>query len=94
VISQHNAWQTPPDLSAGRLIRSYRGEAFEDHGSIVNGLPVDLHAQLSAGQPAVKFQTSVGWLPAAGPDIDPADQVPARVRAGAGAGRLWTAFGP
>ncbi len=94
VYSQHNAWQTPTDLQAGRLLRSYQGDAFEDHGALVNGLPVDLHAQLSASQPELKFQPTVGWRPAPGPAIDPADQVPSRLRAGAGAGRLWTATAP
>ena len=91
VFSQHNAWQTPPDLQTGRLIRPYKGEVFEDQGSIVNGLPAALSAELSASQPALKFETTSGWLPASGPAIDPADQVPSRVRSGAGAGRLWTA---
>ena len=94
VYSQNNAWQTPPDLQASRLVRSYKGDAFEDHGSLVNGQPVDLHATLAASQPALKIQATVGWQPAPGPDIDPADQVSTRVRAGAGAGRLWTAPWP
>jgi pectate lyase len=35
-----------------------------------------------------------GWRPATAPVIDPAEQAPARVCAGAGAGRLWTAHAP
>jgi pectate lyase/pectin methylesterase-like acyl-CoA thioesterase len=90
VYSQQNAWQTPPDLAVGRLIRSYRGEAFEDQGSLVNGLPVELRAPPSANEPEPNRQASSGWRPNPRPEIDPADEVPGRVRAGAGAGRLWT----
>jgi pectate lyase/pectin methylesterase-like acyl-CoA thioesterase len=91
VLSQHNAWRVPPDVPPGRLIRVFRAEAFEDHGSIVNGLPVDWHAQLSAQQPNLRLGTTVGWKPSPKPALDPAEEVTARVRAGAGAGRLWTA---
>ncbi len=91
VLSQNNVWLVPPDLHAGRLVRSYKGEVFEDHGSTINGLPVDWPLALSAVQPEVKLQTTAGWQPLPGPTIDPADQVAARVRARAGAGRLWTA---
>ena len=90
VYSQHNAWQVPADVPSGRLLMPYRGDAFEDHGSTVNGRSVDLRAVLSATHGAVTLQPTAGWRPEPGPDIDPADQVAARVRAGAGAGRLWT----
>ena len=90
VVSQHNAWQVPPDLPAGRLVQAHRGDVFEDHGSTVNGLPVDWPAVLSASQPAVAWRATAGWQPLPGPAIDPASQVAGRVRAGAGAGRLWT----
>ncbi len=94
VLSQHNAWQAPPGLAAGRLVRVYRGEAFEDQGSLLNGRPVDLLAELVAGlvasQGTAKPLSKAGWRPEPPPDIDPADEVPARVRASAGAGRLWT----
>jgi pectate lyase len=91
VYSQNNAWQVPPGLPAGRLVRSYRGLVFEDRGSIVNGAPADVGALLMASQPALKLSSTLGWQPEPGPDIDPSDQVSARVRSGAGAGRLWTA---
>jgi pectate lyase len=94
IYSQHNAWQTPADLPPGSLVRAYKGDAFEDHGSILNGAPVHLHALLSASQPASTLRDTVGWIPAPAPNIDPALHVPARVRAGAGAGRLWTAPSP
>jgi pectate lyase/pectin methylesterase-like acyl-CoA thioesterase len=94
VYSQRNAWQVPAALSPVSLVRSYKGDAFEDHDSIVNDRPANLHALLSASQPAVNFRAAVGWAPAPGPELDPADEVPDRVRAGAGAGRLWTAPGP
>ncbi|MEY2594595.1 MAG: hypothetical protein RI972_2284 [Pseudomonadota bacterium] len=94
VISHNNAWLVPSDLPAGRLIRSYRGDVFEDQGSTVNQKTVDWAHALAAVQPAVKLKTSAGWAPLPGAVIDPTDQVASRVRAGAGAGRLWTAPGP
>jgi len=94
VYSQHNAWLTPPDLAASRLLRAYKGEAFEDHGSQLNGAPLDWRAQLLASQPGLSLQATAGWQPAPGPEIDPAKQVPARVRASAGAGRLFTSALP
>ena len=94
VYSQHNAWQTPPELPASRIVGLYKGDAFEDHGSIVNGAVVDLLALLSARQPTQNIAPAVGWRPAPGPEVDPAEQVPSRVRAGAGAGRLWTPTAP
>lgn len=94
VVSERNAWQIPAGLAPSSLVRSYRGDAFEDHGSLVNGQPVDLAARLVASQPDVPLRTKVGWTPAPGPPIDTADQVPDRVRAGAGAGRLWTPPAP
>jgi pectate lyase/pectin methylesterase-like acyl-CoA thioesterase len=90
VISEHNAWEIPPGLPSGRLIRSYGSEVFEDRGSTVNGQPVDWPAALAATQPSVKLQTTAGWQPPPGPAPDPTHAVAARVRAGAGAGRLWT----
>lgn len=94
VYSQRNAWQIPAALSPVSLIRAYKGDAFEDHDSVVNGRPANLHALLSASQPTLSFKATVGWTPTPGPELDLADQVPDRVRAGAGAGRLWTAPGP
>ena len=61
-------------------MRAYKGERFVDRGSRLNGQPV----ALGAG-----FESDVGWQPALGPVPDDAADVPARVRAGAGAGRLW-----
>jgi pectate lyase/pectin methylesterase-like acyl-CoA thioesterase len=90
VLSQHNAWLVPSDVAPGRLLRVFQSEAFEDHGSIVNGQPVNWHAALSALQPSLKLGTSAGWKPSPEPALDPADEVAARVRASAGAGRLWT----
>ena len=61
-----------------RLVRRFKGEAFFDRGSLHNGLPANLGAALSP---------EVGWRPALHGAVDPAADVPARVRAGAGAGK-------
>ena len=55
-------------------------ERFADRGSRLNAQPVALGAS---------FESDVGWQPALGPVPDDAADVPARVRASAGAGRLW-----
>lgn len=90
VISQNNAWWVPQGMHPGRLLRSYRGDTFEDHGSTVNARAVDWAQALADIQPSVKLISSAGWQPLPGSVIDPTHEVAARVRAGAGAGRLWT----
>jgi pectate lyase len=86
IYSEHNAWETPPDLTPQQLARVYKGDAFFDRGSLHNGRPVDLLAALRLTAPTL--QGDVGWVPALFQWLDPAADVPARVRAGAGAGRL------
>lgn len=92
IYSEANAWETPPEVPAARLVRLLQGERFFDRGSIHNGEPVDLLGALRAANPGAAVSADVGWRPtltAAAPD--PAAEVAARARAGAGAGRLWTA---
>lgn len=92
LYSEANAWETPAEVATLRLVRLHKGEAFFDSGSVHNGQSVDLLAALRAANPGATISGDVGWRPAlvAAPP-DPAAEVPARVRAGAGAGRLWTA---
>lgn len=87
IVSEHNAWETPPTLPAQRLVRLHKGEAFFDQGSIHNGRPVDLLATLRAANPGVPLSADVGWRPSLHGPLDAATDVPTRVRAGAGAGK-------
>ena len=89
LYSQANTWEIPQGLAQQALVRLYRGSAFADQGSIVNGRPVDLLAGLRAANPGVAISGDVGWLPEQAASADPASEVAARVRAGAGQGRLW-----
>jgi len=86
VISENNVWLTPADVPATRLLRVLGGQHFSDQGSWHNGRPVDLLAAARAGGSALSPE--VGWLPPHRAGLHAAEAVPARVRAGAGAGRL------
>ncbi len=90
LYSERNVWETPPDVASGRLVRWLKGSAFFDRESLHNGQPVDLLGALRAANPEVPFTADVGWRPPYAAQPDPAAEVAARVRAGAGAGRLWT----
>ena len=90
LFSEHNAWETAPEIATGRLVRLYRGSAFFDRGSLHNGRPVDLLAALRAANPNAAIAGDVGWQPVLHGPLDAAADVPARVRAGAGVGKLWT----
>ena len=70
-------------------MRLYKGSSFFDHESLHNGQPVDLLAALRAAHPGAAIAAGVGWRPMLFIAQDAAADVPARVRAGAGAGRLW-----
>ncbi len=86
IYSENNTWVTPADIGPDQLARVYKGDAFFDRGSLHNGQPVDLLAALRARTPAL--HADVGWVPVLFQALDDAATVPARVRAGAGAGRL------
>ncbi|RZT91958.1 pectinesterase family protein [Rivibacter subsaxonicus] len=88
VLSEHNAWELSPDIGAERLVRLLRGEVFEDRGSLLNGQPVDLLATLRAAHPQQQLHGAVDWTPPYRAALDAAQDVPARVRAGAGSGML------
>lgn len=89
LFSERNVWETPAGVATARLVRVYRGDAFFDRGSLHNGMPVDLRAALLSAQPGLALGADVGWQPTLVQDLDPVADVAARVRAGAGAGRLW-----
>lgn len=84
LVSEHNAWETPDGLPATRIVKLWRGERFFDRGSLHNGRPVDLLAALREANPGAAIDGDVGWQPTLHGPIDPAAEVAARVRAGAG----------
>jgi pectin methylesterase-like acyl-CoA thioesterase/pectate lyase len=86
LVAEHNAWEGPADLQPARLARVLGGTAFAERGSWLNGRPVDITAALREAGHAL--ESDVGWTPVLAGPFDAAADVPARVRAGAGAGRL------
>ena len=97
VLSQANAWELATGVLAQRLVRLMGNGALRDEGSLLNGQPVDLPGLLRALAPAQPAPPSVStfvpdwnWTPPSFAPPDKASEVPDRVRAGAGAGRLWT----
>lgn len=87
IYSDRNAWLTPPAVPTSQLLRGLKGHRFVDNGSTHNGLAADLLAELRVAQPAVNWVGDVGWKPSLFLAMDSVADVPARVRAGAGAGR-------
>ena len=88
IVSENNVWLTPPELPASRLLRLFGGRHFSDQGSWHNGRPVDLLRAAQSGAGGAELSPEVGWQPPHRAGLGPADGVAARVRAGAGAGRL------
>ena len=86
IVSENNAWETPPDVPAAALARVYKGDAFFDRGSLHNGQPVDVLAALRLTTPGLT--ADVGWTPRLVAGLQPAADAAARVRQYAGAGRL------
>jgi pectate lyase len=74
-------------VPAARLLRVFGGRLFSDRGSWHNGRPVDLLAAARA-HPGAEISAEVGWQPPYRTALDAPADVAARVRAGAGAGRL------
>jgi pectin methylesterase-like acyl-CoA thioesterase/pectate lyase len=87
VFSESNAWQTPAAVPPTQLVRVLKGSLFRDSGSLHNGRPLDLAAVLR--QAGASLADALGWVPQHPPAADPAEAVPARVRAAAGPGWLW-----
>lgn len=88
IYSERNVWETSPGIVPAQLTRWWKGTTFFDRGSLHNGRPVDLLAALRAARPEAQVGDDVGWRPRWFIAPDPVDQVAAKVRAGAGAGRL------
>jgi len=88
VFSEHNVWETAPDVRGDQLAKLWKGTAFFDRGSLHNGRPVDLFAALKAANPAATLSPDVGWKPTLHGPVLNADQVAGDVRRSAGAGRL------
>lgn len=81
ILSQANAWETPATLPGSQLARRLGPGQLRDEGSLHNGAPVIWSTE--------RGQTSA-WHPPYDLPIDDAADAAARVRAGAGVGRLWT----
>ena len=89
VLSEANAWEAAAGIAPGRVARLLKGDRLEDRGSRFNGEPVDLVGMLRAANPDRSVAGEAGWTPPYRLPIEAATEVPARVRAGAGTGRLW-----
>lgn len=102
LLSEHNAWELPAMVPPTQVVRFLKGQRFEDHGSIINGAPVDFSRLLTPAAPAGASASTpstasapprgpvpVDWTPPYAWRPDPASEVASRVRQGAGAGRLW-----
>ena len=65
------------------------GTKFLDQGSIVNGQPADIVKAINALDPKKQVSPDLGWTPAGyGTKVLPSADVPAYVKANAGAGKL------
>jgi pectin methylesterase-like acyl-CoA thioesterase/pectate lyase len=93
VISERNVWEAPTTVGAARLVAPLKGRHFVDRGSWLNGAPVDLLAALRAAHSAVAWSDDIGWTPAFTAGLDRVEDVAAKVRKSAGAGR-WAAVPP
>ena len=91
LLSQGNAWRTPNSVGPERLVRVLGGKNFTDLDSWHNGQAINLFDMARLQQPHISPlpPETPSLFPYSLP-IEPASDVAARVRASAGAGRLWT----
>jgi pectate lyase len=89
IVSEANAWELAPGIDDVKLLRNWGGTRFSDRGSIRDGKPVDLAAAFRRANPAVELDTRPAFEPPPVAGMLAASEVPARVRAGAGAGNGW-----
>ncbi|WP_377161104.1 pectinesterase family protein [Roseateles sp. UC29_93] len=89
VLSEANAWEAAAGIGPERVVRLLKGERFEDRGSNFNDAPIDPVRWLRAANPDKAVVGEAGWTPPYRLPIELAGEVAARVRAGAGTGRLW-----
>jgi len=88
IYSEHNVFE----IKNGRIdsvVGSMKGKVFFDQGSIFNGKQTDLLKEANAADSKNQMSAEVGWKPelVAVPAV-PAKDVPALVKAKAGAGKL------
>ncbi|WP_158218737.1 pectinesterase family protein [Roseateles aquatilis] len=89
LLSEANAWVAAPGIGPERVARLLKGDRVEDRGSLFNGATLDLAGALRAARPDQAVGAEAGWSPPYRLPIDTAADAATRVRAGAGAGRLW-----
>ncbi|WP_456824193.1 pectate lyase family protein [Cellulomonas sp. P5_E12] len=89
IYAENNAFELAPGVDPGRIITRWAGTQLFETGSTVNGQPTDLLAAFNATAP-VPLAPTARWNPADVYDyvLDPVQDVPAIVRAEAGAGVL------
>ncbi|MBO3103665.1 pectate lyase family protein [Cellulomonas fengjieae] len=89
IVAENNAFELAPGVDPGRIITRWAGSQLLERGSTVNGQPTDLLAAFNATAP-VPLAPTARWNPADVYDytLDPVRDVPALVRAQAGAGVL------
>ncbi|WP_083748609.1 pectinesterase family protein [Pelomonas sp. KK5] len=88
IVSEANAFDMSADIPAGKLVHWWKGSVFSDRGSVLNGKPVDLLAELRAANPQASLSAEVGWQPQwLAEPVEPAEQAAARIREAAGAAR-------
>jgi pectate lyase len=85
IVSQANAWETDPAISADKLVRALKGTRFGDQGSLHNGQPVALAAALRRANPGLVLDERPAFDPPPVAGLLPAGEMAARVRAIAGA---------
>ncbi len=89
LYSEANVFELDGGAQAFDVIANYRGEAFSDAGSMLNGKAINLLDAFNTEVPKKAFGADVGWKPAlyAAPPL-PTAEVAAYVKANAGPGKL------
>jgi pectate lyase len=88
VLAQNNVYQLTGEVTPADLTYLFtEGAALVDTGSILNGKPADVVADFNAKN-SKKISGDIGWAPAVAPKLMPVGEVPAYVKANAGAGKL------
>ena len=89
IYAENNAFELAPGVDPARIITRWAGSQLFETGSTVNGEPTDILAAFNATAP-VPLAPTARWNPADVYDytLDPVEDVPAIVRAEAGAGVL------
>ena len=88
IVSERNIWSLAPDVPVASIARPLKGERFLDRDSVVNGESVALLSGLQAMVPQVPWSANVGWHPSLHLPLEATSGLEARIRQGAGAGRI------